>query len=199
MGHPMELLLIRHARPARTQVDTGPADPSLTDLGHRQAVTLASWLAEERVDGLYTSPLRRAVETTAPIASKLGLTPQVDPALSEYDADASSYVPIEELQAAGDARAVQPPEDLPGFQRTVVEGIERVVEQHPSGKVAVVCHGGVINVYLSWVLETAQAMFFLPHYTSVSRVLAAGDGRRTVDSLNEIAHLRIAGIARTEF
>lgn len=159
---------------------------------------MAAWLAEEAVDAVYASPLRRALETAAPVAAKLGLTVEVDARLSEYDAEASSYVPIEVLQATGDLRAVELPEDLPGFQRTVVEGIEAIVAAHGSGKIALVCHGGVINAYTSWVLESANVMYFLPQYTSITRLLAASDGRRTIDTLNETAHLRVAGVPVTE-
>lgn len=194
----MELLLIRHARPARTRVDNGPADPPLTELGHSQATALAGWLAEEGVDALYTSPLRRARETAAPLEAELGLTAEVDPSISEYDADSSHYIPIEELQASGDIRAAELPDDLAAFQRTVVSGIERLVGRHPSDKVALVCHGGVINIYLSWVLKAEPKMFFLPHYTSISRVLASGEGLRTPDTLNETAHLRVAAVPLTE-
>lgn len=194
----MELLLIRHGRPARTHAAEGPADPPLTDLGYRQAEALAAWLAEEGVEAVYASPLRRARETAEPVAAKLGLTLGIDDRLSEYDADASSYIPIEELQASGDMRAVALPDDLPGFQRTVVDGIEDLVAHSTAGKAALVCHGGVINVYTSWLLKTAHEMYFLPHYTSITRVLASSGGRRTIDSLNETAHLRIAGIPLTE-
>lgn len=193
----MELLLIRHARPDRSEGADGPADPRLTELGHRQAHALASWLAEERIDALYTSPLRRARETAIPLATKLGLEAVVEPSLAEYDADANSYVPIEELQASGDLRWLELPEDVQGFQQQVVEGIERLVECHPSCTVALVCHGGVINVYLSWLLRAADAMFFLPQYTSISRVLAASSGLRSIQTINETAHLRVADVPLT--
>ena len=62
----MELLLIRHARPLRAESVDGPADPGLSDLGRRQAEALAGWLVPERIDAVYTSPLRRSVRDTTP-------------------------------------------------------------------------------------------------------------------------------------
>ncbi|HEY3139829.1 MAG TPA: histidine phosphatase family protein [Acidimicrobiales bacterium] len=194
----MELLLIRHARPQRAEEGNGPADPGLSPLGHRQAEALADWLSSEAIDAIYVSPMRRALETAQPLTDRLGLGAVVDPVLAEYDAGASAYIPIEELKAAGDPRWNELPDDIPGFQRRVVDGIERLIGAHSSGTVAVVCHGGVINVYLSWVLRSAHEMFFLPHYTSVSRVLAAGSGQRSVDSLNETGHLRVADVPLVE-
>ncbi len=188
----MELLLIRHALPVRVDEGTtdGPADPPLADLGRRQADALAEWLASEAIDALWTSPMRRALETAAPVASRLGLTPVVDEGLAEYDRDAASYIPIEELKAAGDPRWNQVPERPEHFAGVVVDTVERLVRAHPRQRVAVVCHGGVINAYTGHVLRLDQPLFFLPAYTSISRVLAAGSGQRSIGSLNEAAHLR---------
>jgi probable phosphoglycerate mutase len=198
----MQLLLIRHARPVRAVGGDGPADPALSPLGQRQAAALARWLAGEVIDAVYTSPLRRAVETAAPLAEQIGSEPAIEPVLAEYDADAAAYIPIEELRAAGDPRWMEVPDDVAGFQRRVVEGIERLVAEHragtPADTIALVCHGGVINVYLSWVLKAAHELFFLPHYTSISRVLAAGSGERSIDSVNETAHLRVADVPLVE-
>jgi probable phosphoglycerate mutase len=194
----MELLLIRHARPDRHEPVEGPADPELSDVGRRQAAALADWLGAEKIDAVYSSPMRRAQETAAPLADRLGVKVQAEADLAEYDAGAASYIPIEELKAAGDPRWMQLPDDIPGFQERVVAAVEGIVGNHGSGTVALVCHGGVVNVYLAWVLGTKESLFFLPHYTSVSRVLASSEGRRSVDTINETAHLRIANVPLVE-
>jgi probable phosphoglycerate mutase len=53
-----------------------------------------------------------------------------------------------------------------------------------------VCHGGVINAYLSAMLGLDSLMFFFPEYTSVSRVRASRRGARSIVTLNETGHLR---------
>jgi hypothetical protein len=45
-------------------------------------------------------------------------------------------------------------------------------------------------VYAGHVLGIDDPLFFLPGYTSISRVLAASSGERSIASLNETAHLR---------
>ena len=45
----------------------GSTDPGLTDRGRRQATACADLLAKRPVVAIYTSPLRRAVETATPI------------------------------------------------------------------------------------------------------------------------------------
>jgi probable phosphoglycerate mutase len=188
----MELLLIRHALPLRVDEGSvaGPADPSLADLGQAQAEALADWLAGEAVDALWSSPMRRAQETAAPVAQRLGLAPILDEGLAEFDRDAASYIPIEELKAAGDPRWNEVPEQPEHFRAVVVETVERIVRAHPGERVAVVCHGGVVNAYAAHILGIDDVLFFLPGYTSISRVFAASTGQRSIGSLNELAHLR---------
>jgi probable phosphoglycerate mutase len=188
----MELVLIRHALPLRIDEGSvdGPADPSLAEVGHEQAVAVADWLAAEKVDAIYCSPMRRARETAAPIAARLGLDIAIEDGVAEYDRESRSYIPVEELKAANDPRWKEIPEQPDHFQAVVVEAVERIVAAHPAQRVAIVCHGGVINVYTGHVLGVTEPMFFLPGYTSISRVLAASSGERSIASLNETGHLR---------
>lgn len=192
---------MRHARPLRVESLDGPADPPLSPLGERQAAALAAWLADpaaEPIDVVYTSPLRRAAETAAPLAAALGLEARPEPALAEYDAEAMAYIPIEELRAAGDPRWKELPPDIEGFQSRVMDGVDRLCAAHPAQRAALVCHGGVINVIVSSVLGLGASMLFLPGYTSVSRILVASSGPRSLASLNEMAHLRVAGVPLVE-
>ncbi len=197
----MELLLIRHAVPERIATpDSGgaPADPALTPAGRDQAHRLAAWLAHEGVDHIVTSPLRRATETAAPIASALALTPEIVNELCEYDAAADIYIPIEEMRAEKSERwqamvdgrwadyGGEPPEQ---FRGRIVPCIDRIIAARPGAKVAAVCHGGVINVYLASVLGIDRHLWFDPGYTSISRVHASRSGPRSIGTINETAHL----------
>jgi len=197
----MELLLIRHAEPVRIEQGEveGPADPGLTDRGTEQATRLGAWLGVECVDAIITSPLRRARETAAPLATTLGITPEIDPGVSEYDADSGEYIPIEELRALKDERWQATIEgrwgdaggmDPVAFQAQIVPALDSIIDRFAGARVAVVCHGGVINVYLAHVLGIARPLWFHPEYTSVHRVHAArSGGPRSLSSLNELAHL----------
>jgi probable phosphoglycerate mutase len=188
----MELLLIRHALPVRIDEGAveGPADPHLAPSGVTQAEALAGWLAEEAIDAVWSSPMRRALETAAPLADRLGLEVRVDDGLAEYDRHSLSYIPIEELKAANDPRWREIPEQPEEFRAEVVAAVERIVEAHPGQRVAVVCHGGVVNAYAGHVLKVDDPLFFLPTYTSITRVFASSTGIRSINTLNESAHLR---------
>ncbi|HTN79286.1 MAG TPA: histidine phosphatase family protein, partial [Acidimicrobiales bacterium] len=78
----MELLLIRHALPIRREDVDGPADPELSEEGRDQAVHMAEWLADERIDAVYSSPMQRARETAAPLAEIHGLDVVIDDELA---------------------------------------------------------------------------------------------------------------------
>ena len=142
--------------------------------------------------------MRRARETAAPLSRLHNLPVVVDEELAEWDRESTSYIPIEELRATRDERWLAMVEgrledfdvDPVQFRGGVVRAMEHVVSANPGRAVAVVCHGGVINAYLSHVLGTRELLFFEPRYSSVSRVVAARSGARSVLSLNETFHLR---------
>lgn len=206
----MELIVVRHAEPHRVDPgdgtgEGGVADPALTARGRDQADRLARWLALDPVDHVVTSPLRRARETAGPLAATFGLEPDIDAELREYDAGSDSYIPIEELRAAKneewhatingrwDVLGHEPPDAV---RDRVVPRFDDLIARFPGGTVAVIAHGGVINVYLAHVLGLAASLWFHPEYTSVHRVRAARSGPRSLVSLNDTAHLLASGRER---
>jgi 2,3-bisphosphoglycerate-dependent phosphoglycerate mutase len=205
----VELLLIRHAEPVRISPGSaaGPADPHLTERGRVQAVRLAAWLDAEPVDAILSSPLRRARETAAAIGRALGLDVEVVDGLMEYDAQSDFYIPVEELRETRDHHWTamiegrwdelggEPPHE---FRARIVPCVDAIIERFPGGRVAAVCHGGVINVYLAALLGLDRHLWFHPEYTSISRIAAARTGERSVASLNETAHLVATRDAREE-
>jgi broad specificity phosphatase PhoE len=55
----MELILIRHALPLRVEREDGsPADPGLSEKGIEQAAKLARWMESEKLDAIYSSPMK---------------------------------------------------------------------------------------------------------------------------------------------
>ena len=196
-GHTMNLIIIRHGLPERIdpgQHDGAMADPGLTDIGHAQAKAMAEWLADEPVDAIYTSPLRRARETATPLAAVHGLDPIVEPGVIELNDGLGGYIPMEELKGNRSAwnKAIANLEDgdHAEFRQTVRTTINRIIDDHPSQTVAIVCHAGVINAWTAELLGIDKTVFFGPEYTAINRFRAATGGRRSLQSLNETAHLR---------
>lgn len=184
-------------------VDDGPADPDLAPEGEMQARRLADYMAVERVDAVYSSPLARAVQTAQPLADALSLPLHVEPGLAEWDRASSEYIPVEVMKATGHphwealvrGEWMAADESADEFRSRVVGTVEALIDRHPGGRIALVCHGGVVNAYLAHVLARVDgAPFFYPAYTSIHRVAAARTGERSIVSINETAHLRGTGL-----
>ena len=90
----MEIILVRHAIPVRREVEDGPADPDLSDSGRQQARLMADYLASEKIDALYCSPMKRARQTAEPLSAVTGLAAMAVDGVAEYDRHSNEYVPI---------------------------------------------------------------------------------------------------------
>lgn len=193
----MELLLIRHGLPEHVVTDDGsPADPPLAAEGRDQAERVGRFLEGARIDRIYASPLRRAQQTAAPLAARLGLDIHTSEGVREYDAEAEAYIPLEQLKIqdydawkALVSGGYAPEVDFLAFYRTVVGAVEEIIEANPGGRIAVFCHGGVVNAWAAHVLGLEPQLFVDVRYTSINRFFAASSGERSIASLNESAHL----------
>ena len=74
-------------------------------------------------------------------------------------------------------------EDEETFNARTIGAIERIIGEHRGERVAVVCHGGVINVVVKDVLESKHPV--APHHASVTRVTASRSGVRSLTTFNE--------------
>ncbi|MBM3638286.1 MAG: histidine phosphatase family protein [Planctomycetes bacterium] len=192
----MELIIVRHALPLRVEKESGAADPELSPEGHLQAKALSQYLVHESIDAVYSSPLMRARQTAAPLATQLGLSVREADGVAEWDRNSSEYIPMEEMRATNHPKwqAMMrgewvSDEDQEEFCARVRGAFNSLIETHQSECVVVVCHGGVINYYISHVLNMPTTQFFYPHYTSIHRVKAVAGGRQSLVTLNETAHL----------
>jgi probable phosphoglycerate mutase len=194
----MELLLIRHGLPERVVNDDGtPADPVLSEIGLDQAERVAHFLDGVHIDRIYASPMRRARETAQPLATRRSLDVEIAAGVREYDAESDLYIPMEELKAQDYERwkelvsgGYAPEVDFLAFHGLVVSTVEEIIVSNPGRRVAVFCHGGVINAWAAHVLGMKPQLFVDVTYTSVNRFFAASSGERSLAALNEAAHLR---------
>ncbi|NQW59549.1 histidine phosphatase family protein [bacterium] len=200
----MELLIIRHALPVRRELTEGIADPELAPEGLLQADHLAKYLATEKIDAVYASPLRRAQQTAAPLAALQKVAVTLIDDVAEWDRNSNEYVPVEELKATNDPRWQAmlrgewnvPEESADEFNKRTIGAVDKLIDLHSGHRIAIVCHGGVINAYLTYILGLSnyQQGFFYPNYTSIHRVAAARSGERSIVTINETSHLRGTGL-----
>ena len=192
----MELILIRHGLPEKLVNDDGsPADPPLSVEGRSQADKVAAWLERESIDRLYSSPMKRAFETAEPLAGMKQLDIEVRDGVAEYDQHADQYIPVEQLKEVDYERWLRLMKgemevEFAPFAEAVITTLEQIVDDNRGKRVAVTCHGGVINVWTAHVIGFEPRLFFNPNYTSINRFMCASSGEKSVITLNEHYHLK---------
>lgn len=192
----MQLLLIRHALPLRSEYGQG-SDPELSETGFEQARRLPDALARYPITRLVSSPQRRAIQTAEPLAAERALTVDIDERFAEYDRDLAGYLPVEQLRAerpqdwARMAQGHLPADvDEAAFCARVAEAVADVAAAAaPDDTVAVFSHGGVINVVLHQILGTQRLLSFPIDYVSITRLLYSQSGQAAVASTNGTEHV----------
>jgi broad specificity phosphatase PhoE len=182
----------------------GQSDVALSPLGLRQAQAIADALADEAIDALFASPLRRAMATAAPIAARLGLSIHCDDRLKEIHAGIFQGLLWEEIEskfpdAARPWREQQPDFVIPGGEsrRDLMErgrAVFELIRESAFRRVAVVSHGGILAAALKALLRIPAEINPFSLYNASISVLAWND-RIKLLSLNQLEHLRAAGLA----
>src|SRR5262249_1954379 len=170
-GVTVQLLLIRHALPLRSEPGQG-SDPDLSEEGREQAKRLPEALARFPITRLVSSPQVRSIQTAQPVADALGLTIGVDERLAEYDRDMAHYIPIEQIAAefpeelARLAQGHLPSSvDETAFLARINAAVRDLVATGDhEDTVAVFSHGGVINGGLHSGLRTGKIPCFHVDY-----------------------------------
>jgi broad specificity phosphatase PhoE len=203
----VRLYLIRHGQSesnqARVEGRAGEHDPPLTRVGEEQARRLGERMAAYGVDAIYTSPLQRAYNTGAAIAKITGHTISVIDDLQEINEPMKGTMgPDPRVLPDGvshediKAKFEQNPrwDNLPGSERSahfrarIVRAIDTVIAENPGRKVAVACHGGVIQSYVAHILGLETDFPFYAFNASITSVRAWKD-RRALWRLNDLGHL----------
>ncbi|MDQ4130022.1 MAG: histidine phosphatase family protein [Actinomycetota bacterium] len=159
------MILVRHGETA-AQADNryvGTSDIALAPAGREQAEELGRWAAQNRLDALWSSTLRRALETAAVVARHTGLEPRTDARLRELDfgeAEGHTLAEMQQLypQAVEAFRFDPVKHPLPGGEdpreavRRAMACLEEVVAAHPTGRVLLVAHNTLIRLVLCELL-----------------------------------------------
>ncbi|MGH2801337.1 MAG: histidine phosphatase family protein [Thermoleophilaceae bacterium] len=184
------LVLVRHAEPeaiARGRCH-GRLDVPLSARGRLTAEALARALARVPLTAVYSSPLRRALETAAPIAAAHRLAPVLHDGLRELDFGELEGARYEDIAAERpelfqawmeSPTAVRFPggEAFAELRARAVTAAEELRLRHAGSTTAVVAHGGVTRTILAAALAMPDdALFRLGQpYGAVSVVDWLGD------------------------
>ena len=206
-----EIVMIRHgasaaARPGeRHELLEGRGNPPLADTGVRQAAAVAERLGGDAFAALFVTPLRRTVQTAAPLAAATGLEPHVvedlvEVSLGEWEGGEFRIRAQEGDPLVARALAEERWDVLPGgeppeaIEARVRRGIETLVEHTgPERACAAVLHGGVIGEICRQATGSRPFAFIHADNGSITRLVVRGDGRHLLRSFNDTAHLQGLG------
>ncbi|RYX92795.1 MAG: histidine phosphatase family protein [Comamonadaceae bacterium] len=159
MTEPTRIIAIRHGETAWNN-DTriqGHTDIPLNDTGHWQAARLAQALSAEPIAAIYASDLSRAWETASYVGRALGVEVVADPGLRErgfgtFEGRTFADIEKETPEQAQRWRKRDPEfapeggESLITLRERVVVTAARLAAKHPGELIALVGHGGVMDV-----------------------------------------------------
>ena len=204
-----EVLLIRHGQ-QKIDVDAATIgdwiDPPLSEQGRLQARLLGEALSLKPIDAVFASTLRRAAETAAEVARHQDIAVEHVEDLREVEVfrdippekTALEFLGKELLDTVRERMLnernwdVYPhSESSHEFKKRAINAIETAIARNAGERIAVVCHGGVINAYVGHIIGSRYDMFFRPAHASVS-IVASGEGRRILRLLNDTHHLTTA-------
>jgi broad specificity phosphatase PhoE len=205
-GEQRTVYLIRHgateANLARPYTLQGQGiDLPLGAIGRRQAEAAARTLAERSIAGFFSSPLRRAIETSEIIAAPHGRPVTAVPELIECDVgrwEGMSWEAIRRQDPRACADFEADPAGCPyaggesfgDVARRVLPALRRLLDEHPRGDVAVITHNIVARVWVADLagLPLGQARSIRLDNGGISVVSVAPD-RATLVTLNSVLHL----------
>lgn len=167
----MILFLIRHGESFVNlkEWDKGNVDTGLTPLGEAQAQALAKWLAAEipQPDIIYSSTMKRARETAAPVAAAYGMSIQYEDRIREIGNNQRDHRPYPNhaLPDYGDFWSSERPftplnpleedsEAMIHFRARVGIFLEELIHKHDGQTIMSFCHGGVIDLSFDHIFDT---------------------------------------------
>ncbi|HVM07392.1 MAG TPA: histidine phosphatase family protein [Acidimicrobiales bacterium] len=181
MGH---VVLVRHGRAAAAW--DADADPGLDEAGQRQAEQMASSLVLFGPLPLYSSPLRRCVETAQALGARWGVEPVIDPHVGEVESPTNDLAERGTwLRAFMQQTWDDQPQPLLDWRDRVVEAIRRIGDE---GDAVIVSHFVAINAVVSHATGDPRVISFAPD--NCSRTEVKVDGGR-------IEVVELGGQART--
>lgn len=199
----LQLVLVRHGESEgnRDGAFTGHSPSPLTARGRAQAERVADALAAPPPDAVYASDLRRAVDTAAPLAARLGLSVIAREGLRERDMGAWVGRTFKDIEAndPDDWRRLvdrdldhRPPqgESHRECAARVGAALAEIVAAHPEGRVVVVSHGVAMHHMLRHLLrvDDPRTLFHVEN-CALQRLTVSAAGLVRIQALNDTRHL----------
>ena len=198
-----KLVLVRHGETTWnvTGYYQGRTDTDLSDRGRRQAARLSDHLRGMPLAGIYSSPLKRALDTIEQTAREAGQQVRVECGLTEIEHGLWGGLHKSEVEERyGETlrlwlenptlAGVPGAESLEEVRDRVLETISKIIERHP-GETALVCtHDAVLKVLITSALGLGLDSFWAVQVDNASVSIVQNDGTRArLLLLNDTCHL----------
>ena len=194
----MLLHLVRHGSVGWV---TTPGDHGLDATGRAQALRTRDHFTDRPIEAVYGSPLRRAQQTAAMIATGLGLPVVTEVRLRELmnwgDVPGQTWEEFDTLwQLCVTNHDHAPPGGSPAGEvvRRFGEWVAQAALAHPDGEVVAVSHGGVLTEYVLRVADRERLRELNPGFPdavpncSITTLRLDGGGVEVL-ALASVAHL----------
>jgi len=201
----LALWLVRHGQTdfSRENRFCGSIDPPLSDVGRRMADALGETHGNAKWDAIYCSPSQRAQQTAAPLARRAGVTPSLDEGLREISYGDWEGMKHEEAKAkfpdvyaywAQDTASRATPGGETAFMvaSRAAPVIERIRNEHPSGRVLVVSHKATVRILVCALLGMDVRLFrdrIGQPVCALSRFEIRPQGTAMLTMLGDVSHL----------
>jgi broad specificity phosphatase PhoE len=210
----IEIILVRHGETDwnASQIFRGRTDISLNKTGRKQAEMLGEYLSKKKIDIVYSSPLKRAVETAVAIARRQ--TIEVDTAVNLTDFHFGEWQGLSRREVAekypelhrdwlDTPEQVRIPggESLEDVRSRALPFIEDAVMRCGEGRIVFVSHRVVSKVLICSLLGLELSHFWnIKIDTCGLTRFDCGDGRLVLTGHNDTSFLKpIAGLAASDF
>jgi len=170
MNKSTELIIVRHGKTAwnlegRLQ---GQQDTDLHPLGLRQAEALAERLQHEPLAAIYSSDLKRAAQTAAPVAKRKQQPIILHSGLRErnfgiFEGKTRTELETQFPEEWGKFHSYDPDYVMPNgaslreFYKNGIGCLEEIANKHPGERIFVVTHGGLLGGLLRHALGIPYA------------------------------------------
>lgn len=211
------LLLVRHGETEynREHIMQGRGiDATLNETGRFQAEALAERLADQPLDAIYVSSLKRAQETAAAVARfHPGVPLHVLDDLDEmswgvYEGKSATSEAVESVydtlyqqwdRGIFDDR-VDGGESIRDVQQRGLRAVRRIIDAHEGGTVCVVTHGRFLRVLLASLLDEygLERMGEIPHSNAAVNHLVAREDTFELRVMNSTTHLETESLASVD-
>lgn len=213
----MQLYLVRHGQSTNNAGHPRVVDPNLTEIGVVQATATGEHFQKSNFDArfLYTSPMRRALQTTLRVKEPLGISPFVHPDVcetgglsvgrgmvrEEIEAEFPGYILNAGISEEGWAHPDLHKEIDMGATLRAMRLWDMLCQRHADKKdrVIMVSHGDFGGFLLSYLFEAhpQKEEFFNLYNCSVSLIeVGSGANATTLTYVNSIEHLPLESITR---